>query len=199
MSAGDPSARYQTGRIVNPDVSSEKNCKLANEWMRTYNKNYSDCRAQKEPVLPTRVLDISVGDHFPNSRLLIFHGQSARYPCLSYCWGPGAQPISLTLPKPPKPTSLMFRRLFCYSPNDVVSANTAMLFANFYYIFIGQPRILSEIYGWSPTGVGLSHLASSFIFLVLCAILVLIGIRRCYGPWLVQWGKIFKFEADARH
>ena len=64
--------------------------------MRTCNEIHSDCRAQKKPVLPTRVLDISVGDHFSNPRLLISNGQAARYACLSYCWGPGAQPISLT-------------------------------------------------------------------------------------------------------
>ena len=63
-------------------------------------------------------------------------------------------------PKPPKPTPKTFWRLFCYPPIGIVSMNTAILFASFYCISISQPRVLSAIYGWSPTGVGLSYLAS---------------------------------------
>ena len=64
--------------------------------MRTCDENHSTCRAEKELLLPTRVLDISISDRFPKPRLLISNGRSARYACLSYCWGSGTQPMALT-------------------------------------------------------------------------------------------------------
>lgn len=55
-------------------------------------QNHEQCASEEEPLLPTRVLDVTDAD---NIKLLISSGR-ARYAALSYCWG-GAQPHATTL------------------------------------------------------------------------------------------------------
>jgi hypothetical protein len=63
-------------------------------------------------------------------------------------------------PKLPKPSPMVFWRLFIYPPIGIVSFNTAVVFSNYYCVAVNQPYELSSRYGWSTTGVGLSYLAS---------------------------------------
>ncbi|KAK1688132.1 major facilitator superfamily transporter [Colletotrichum godetiae] len=62
-------------------------------------------------------------------------------------------------PPPPKPTLLMYWRLFSYPPIGIVSFNTAMLYSTYFAIAVQLPTELADRYNWSSAGVGAGFLA----------------------------------------
>ncbi|KAI1082064.1 major facilitator superfamily transporter [Whalleya microplaca] len=62
-------------------------------------------------------------------------------------------------PPPPKPTLMMYWRLFTYPPIGIVTFNTAMLYSTYFAIAVQLPTDLSERYYWSTAEVGAGFLA----------------------------------------
>ncbi|KAK1730231.1 major facilitator superfamily transporter [Colletotrichum acutatum] len=62
-------------------------------------------------------------------------------------------------PPPPKPTLLMYWRLFSYPPIGIVSFNTAMLYSTYFAIAVQLPTELADRYNWSSAGVGAGFIA----------------------------------------
>lgn len=58
--------------------------------------NHTNCPGRAASILPTRVLDVGSSATSADVKLFVTNGLSGKYVCLSYCWGPGPQPIQLT-------------------------------------------------------------------------------------------------------
>ena len=56
-------------------------------WIRACQTEHVSCRKQTEPLLPTRVIDISPSDLPGHVRLVEEHRLEAEYVALSHCWG----------------------------------------------------------------------------------------------------------------
>ncbi|KAF2647443.1 HET-domain-containing protein [Lophiostoma macrostomum CBS 122681] len=65
------------------DTSSNQSLQHALNWIRECRRSHRSCGQGSVQRLPTRVLDVS------GSVVRLFHGngESARYACLSHCWG----------------------------------------------------------------------------------------------------------------
>ncbi len=96
MSSDDPAARYLPGRLAKDDSGCDQSFALAQQWMRDCEVNHSRCPGRAASILPSRVLDVGSSDTSADVKLFVTNGSSGKYVCLSYCWGPGPQPIQLT-------------------------------------------------------------------------------------------------------
>lgn len=76
------------------DVASNRSFKQANQWLQDCVKHHPSefCPILKNTPLPKRVIDVS--GVYP--RLHSSGGASARYACLSYCWGTSWREQSMT-------------------------------------------------------------------------------------------------------
>ena len=88
----DPAAEFISNRPIERDQGTPESFDIARAWLEECCQNHEQCASKEEPLLPTRVLDVTDAD---NIKLLISGGR-ARYAALSYCWG-GAQPHATTL------------------------------------------------------------------------------------------------------
>ena len=88
----DPAAEFISNRPIERDQGSAESFNIARAWLEECCQDHEQCASGEEPLLPTRVLDVTDAD---NIKLFISGGR-ARYAALSYCWG-GAQTHATTL------------------------------------------------------------------------------------------------------
>lgn len=93
MQVGD----YRVGSLpVDPYTGSERNFKLAREWLRACKLNHDNCLSGHEPNLPTRVIYVGDDPEYKDVHLEVPEpGSKAEYVALSHCWG-GDIDITLT-------------------------------------------------------------------------------------------------------
>lgn len=65
------------------------------KWIDQCVEGHEKCSLPDTTPLPTRILDVGLGDETADPVLLVSQGKRARYACLSYCWGQERQPVVL--------------------------------------------------------------------------------------------------------
>ncbi|KAF7503210.1 hypothetical protein GJ744_004213 [Endocarpon pusillum] len=80
----------QIGRHqLEPDLESPQNFQIAEEWLTVCSEKHKEsiCAPNRHVDLPTRLIDVGLGDGSQSPRLVITKGQIGRYITLSHCWG----------------------------------------------------------------------------------------------------------------
>lgn len=86
-SSYDRAAKFISTRECDLDMGSNTAYSQIRRWISDCNKHHQECEGSNQTDLPTRVLDLFIGDDPEDLRLLITHGERDRYVALSYCWG----------------------------------------------------------------------------------------------------------------
>lgn len=90
----DPAARYIYARPVDPDPLSPENLAKHFVMLADCMMRHEKCPSMaRNPVLPTRVLDLSPINGQADPKLHLSHSEQHAYVTLSYCWG-GPQPFA---------------------------------------------------------------------------------------------------------
>lgn len=71
------------------DVSTDSasSFQIVAHWLRTCLTRHDSCHFDRNPLLPTRVIDVGPSDGSKDPKLFITKGQRGIYVSLSYCWG----------------------------------------------------------------------------------------------------------------
>lgn len=79
---------YVVGSLsVDPYTGSDRNFKLAKEWLRNCKQRHHTCLSRRVPSLPTRVIYVGTKPEYEDVHLEVSEGSKAEYVALSHCWG----------------------------------------------------------------------------------------------------------------
>lgn len=92
----DPAAPFVPFRHPLYDVAGEMATEQAKQWIQTCQRDHAYYSSHGKYFLPTRVIDVGLGDNTASVKLHITEkGETAMYYALSYCWG-GVQSHTLS-------------------------------------------------------------------------------------------------------
>ncbi|KAI1394353.1 HET-domain-containing protein [Hypoxylon trugodes] len=88
---------YHVGRFqTDPNLGSQQNFDIAKTWLEICQKRHANCLKGDAFELPTRVIDVGIGENAQSLRLIHSNGKTARYITLSHCWGGPVSPLLTT-------------------------------------------------------------------------------------------------------
>jgi hypothetical protein len=85
---GDPLSKFVLGRLTHDSLSSESSFQMMRDWLSQCETKHVRCPAQKDHILPTRI--IHVGSPMTEPRLILPGGRLGKWVALSHCWGTGS-------------------------------------------------------------------------------------------------------------
>ncbi|KAK3303737.1 heterokaryon incompatibility protein-domain-containing protein [Chaetomium strumarium] len=95
---GDPASKHITTRPPNPSPASEEGFSQIRAWLQECETHHgSACRPASPGPLPSRLIDVSHGDHLRLYLPTRDHEPIIRYTALSYVWGTDPQPFQTTI------------------------------------------------------------------------------------------------------
>lgn len=92
---GNPASTVISRRPPLNSFDSESAFEMALQWIKNCINEHPKCPRQVPTALPTRLVDVG-SDRQEPSLYISPAGARGVYAALSYCWGPGKQPIMLT-------------------------------------------------------------------------------------------------------
>jgi hypothetical protein len=97
VALGENLSQHFPGRPIADDMNSDIVVSAAHSWFKECRYDHPQCGESEPPLLPTRVLDVTLSSDEDTTKLHISsRGQRAEYLALSYCWG-GPQPLVATV------------------------------------------------------------------------------------------------------
>jgi hypothetical protein len=92
----DPAARYISYRPLEQSPKSLNSHALFHKWVQECDSSHAECVKRDNVVLPTRLIDVGLGEDSRDPRLCTpSSGSKGKYAALSYCWGT-SQNLTLT-------------------------------------------------------------------------------------------------------
>ena len=80
---------------ISPLPDADSVISLARMWLSDCTENHKCYSVKTRPVLPTRIIAINM-ERDGDARIMLGNGRGGDYLALSYCWGAGPHPHSLT-------------------------------------------------------------------------------------------------------
>ncbi|RDL35759.1 uncharacterized protein BP5553_06371 [Venustampulla echinocandica] len=81
-----------SGEVVDPDPLSPATLARIRRWIDICDSSHERCQRDRNPLLPTRILDVGIGTSASQvAKLIVTDGQRGQYIALSHCWGTANQ------------------------------------------------------------------------------------------------------------